>query len=120
MNYDPSNWYWIVAGDQSRAYSSASGDYVPVSDAIYQAWLTAGNAPTSIASEAELGDVLAAYSLRPIAAGVLGGYQDSQAGALAVQIVAKALFNHENRLRALEGRQSVTAAQFRTALKGLM
>jgi hypothetical protein len=32
----------------------------------------------------------------------------------------KVLFNHENRIRALEGKGTVTAAQFRTAMKALL
>lgn len=119
-DYNPSNWYWIVAGSDTQVFSSASGDYVLVSDASYQAWLASGNAPTRIASEAELGEVLAPYQIRPAAAGVLDAYKDSQATKLTVEIVAKVLFNHENRIRALEGKQAVTAAQFKSALKGLM
>ena len=32
----------------------------------------------------------------------------------------KVLFNHENRIRALEGKAAITPAQFRAALKGLL
>lgn len=119
-DYNPANWYWIVAGSATQVFSSASGNYVATGDATYQAWLAGGNTPTRIASEAELGDVLAPYQIRPVAAGVLDGYKDSQASKLTIEIVAKVLFNHENRLRALEGKQAVTANQFKTALKDLM
>lgn len=34
--------------------------------------------------------------------------------------IFKVLFNHENRIRALEGKTAVTANQFKTALKGLL
>ncbi|MER9533034.1 hypothetical protein NKI89_24955 [Mesorhizobium sp. M0309] len=119
-SYDPSNWYWIVAGSATQVFSSASGNYLPVADTTYQAWLAGGNASTRIASEAELGDVLAPYQIRPAAAGVLDGYKDSQATKLTIEIVAKVLFNHENRLRALEAKQAVTPAQFKSALKDLM
>lgn len=119
-DYNPSNWYWIVAGVETQLFSSASGNYVPASDATYQAWLAGGNVPTRIASEDELGDVLAPYQIRPAAAGVLDAYKNSQATKLTVEIVAKVLFNHENRIRALEGKASVTAAQFKSALKDLM
>jgi len=120
MEYNPRNWYWIVAGSTTQVYSSASGDYVPVADATYQAWLAAGGVPTSIASEAELGDVLAPYSLRPTAAGVLDGYTDSQATKLTVETVAKILFNHENRIRTLAGQPTITAAQFKSFIKSQM
>ena len=55
MNFDPSNWYWHVAGDKSRAWSSARAQYVAANDATFQAWLTVpGNRVTDIPSEADL------------------------------------------------------------------
>ncbi len=30
--YNPSDWFWIVGGDESRAWSSAAGAYVGVWD----------------------------------------------------------------------------------------
>jgi len=54
INYTPFDWHWIVGGDESRAWSSASGCYV--SD--YPA-----DRVTRIASEAELNDVLRPYGL---------------------------------------------------------
>jgi len=52
--YDPLNWFWIVGGDESRAWSSKAAAYVTVfpSDTL-----------TRIASEQELDDVLAVYGL---------------------------------------------------------
>ncbi len=79
-----------------------------------------GNLPTKIDTEANLGDVLAPYGLRPVAAGVLDGYTDSQATALPIDAVRKVLFNHENRIRALEAKQPVSAAQFKAFLKSLI
>lgn len=119
-DYNPRNWYWIVAGDESRVYSSASGDYVPLADVTYQEWLAGENNPTRIASEAELGEVLAPYSLRPSNAAVLDGYKESQAAKLTIETVAKVAFNHENRIRQLEGKQTINAGQFKNALKDLM
>lgn len=49
MTYTPANWFWIVGGDESRAWSSKDAAYV-------DAWPT--DAVTRIASEAELRDVL--------------------------------------------------------------
>jgi len=120
MDYEPKNWYWVVAGDETKAYSSATGDYVQADNATYRAWRAAGGVPTRIANEAELGEVLAPYVLRPTASGVLDAYKNTQAVKITVETIAKVLFNHENRLRALEGQSSVTANQFRTAIKGLM
>lgn len=118
--YDPRNWYWIVAGDETKTYSSAAGDYVPAADTTYQAWIAAGNAPTRIASEDELGEVLDPYALRPVAAGVLDKYLEKQAGRLTLEIAAKVLLSHENRIRALEGKQAINANQFKTAIKALL
>lgn len=118
--FNPRNWYWIVAGSTTQVYSSKSGNFVPLADTGYQAWLTVGNLPTKIDSEANLGDVLAPYALRPTAAGVLEGYKESQAVKLTVEVVAKVLFNHENRIRTLAGQPMVTAAQFKDALKDLL
>ena len=42
MEYDPSNWYWIVNGSTTQVYSSKAGDYVPVANATYVAWRAAG------------------------------------------------------------------------------
>lgn len=120
INFDASNWYWAVAASNTQVYSSASGNYVPLTDAVYQAWLAAGGVPTPIASEAELGAVLAPYALRPSASGVLDAYQGAQADGLTIQVVAKAVFYLANQVRALQGQQALTAAQFRSLLKGLM
>lgn len=54
--YDPRNWYWIVAGDESRYWSSAVGAYVD--------GLPEGAGLTRIDTEESLTDVLAAYGLR--------------------------------------------------------
>lgn len=56
--YDIANWYWFVGANRIRAWSSAQVDYVPASNPTFTAWLAAGNVPTSIASEADLIDIL--------------------------------------------------------------
>jgi hypothetical protein len=58
FHYDPADWYWIVAGDESRAWSSVRATYVPASDTAFAAWLSEGNRATRIASEFELDQVL--------------------------------------------------------------
>lgn len=118
--YNPTNWYWIVAGSTTQVFSSASGSYVPINDATFVAWKADGTAPTPILNEAELGEVLAPYNIRPIAANVLDAYQDTQARKLTLQVVAKVLFNLVNEVRVLKGQSQINAAQFRTYLKGLM
>jgi len=59
MFYNVRDWYWIVGGDTSRVWSSASVAYVPANDAGYAAWLEEGNVATRIASEEELAEVFA-------------------------------------------------------------
>lgn len=54
MDYNPRVWFWIVAGDTSRAWSSAAGTYVADYDS---------SRVTRIVSEAELNDVLRPYGL---------------------------------------------------------
>ena len=60
QNYSPSNWYWIVGGSTTQVYSSAAAAYVPITDATYETWLAAGNSPTKIDNETDLGGVFAA------------------------------------------------------------
>lgn len=129
MPFNIRNWYWKVNGSTTQVYSSAAGDYVPVSNPTYVAWLAAdpGNVPTSIASEAELGEVFALPRLRPVAAGVLDGYLEKQAGDLVDATQFKILFNHENRIRAIEralllngSPPNLTPAQAKAAVKVLL
>ncbi|WP_316185934.1 MULTISPECIES: DUF4376 domain-containing protein [unclassified Bradyrhizobium] len=60
INFQPRNWYWIVAGNPG-VYSSASNVYVPATDPVYLAWLAAGFAPGRIASEAEIWPYVAGF-----------------------------------------------------------
>ena len=83
--YNALNWYWIVAGDTARVYSSDAHDYVPSSDAVYQAWLADDALPTIIDTEYNLGAVLFPYFLRPIPSGILVGYLDAQIASLVRQ-----------------------------------
>ena len=119
-DYSPTNWYWIVGGDGTRLYSSAAGDYVQPNNAAYIAWSSDGTLPTRITSEAELGEVLSAYSLRPVAANVLDGYQDTQSRQLTIQIVAKVLLWCVNQIRAQQSQPTLNAAQFRAFVKTLL
>ena len=55
--YNVQNWYWVVGGSTTQVYSSAAVAYVPVSNSTYEAWLSAGNLPTKIDTEDNLGGV---------------------------------------------------------------
>jgi hypothetical protein len=58
MSYNANNWYWIVGGDETEVYSSASRAFVPPSDATYAAWRASGGQPSRIVSNAELSEVV--------------------------------------------------------------
>ena len=56
--FNANDWYWFVAGDQSRAYSSAQGRYVPVNDPAFMKWMQDGGRAHRIDTEANLSEVL--------------------------------------------------------------
>lgn len=122
-DYNPLNWYWFVGGDKTKAYSSASGNYVQANDPTFVAWQEDGTLPTNILSEAELGAVLAGYypSIpRPAAGSILDGYQQEQADDIFRHKLVKFLFALNNRVRVLEGQSALTIPRARAYFKGLM
>jgi hypothetical protein len=60
-----------------------------------------------------------AWTVRAMTADELDAVKGVQVDAIDL-VVGKVLLNHENRIRALEGKQAATAAQFRAALKALL
>lgn len=80
MTYDPSNWYWIVNSSTTQVYSSAGAGLVSITDAAYEAWVSAGNLPSQIGAMADLEAVLVAQ----YPAGMLAGYAAQKQAALAV------------------------------------
>jgi hypothetical protein len=54
-DYNPRDWYWIVNGDETKRWSSATGSYV-------QSWPDSA-VPSRINSEEELSEVLVVYGL---------------------------------------------------------
>jgi hypothetical protein len=118
------NWFFIVDG--SQIYHTGRGIYVPPSDAAYIAWQGAGNAPTAV-SVVSLVGALSVFSLRPTEAVVLDAYMEDQAKTVVKNVNFKVMFNHENRLRAIERQLSLngslpnlSAAQALATVKGLM
>lgn len=59
LAYEPTGWYWVVAGDPNRVFSSAQVAYVDSSDPDYLNWVSNGGIPTPIATDGELADVFA-------------------------------------------------------------
>lgn len=121
--YNPSNWYWIVGGDESRVFSSAAGNYVPANDATYQAWLAVNENPTRIETESALGEVLANVRIRPAdaASGVIDGFKERHARVMSEEVQTKALLWCINEIRVLKGQAALTTLpQIRAFLKGIM
>jgi len=62
--YDPSNWYWVVGGDEKKLWSSFAAKFVGKSDGAYLLWLNVYGAPSRIGTLEELGDVLGSQFLQ--------------------------------------------------------
>jgi hypothetical protein len=68
MQFDPRNWFWIVAGDAAQVWSSAVSAYVPAGNDVYAAWLASGGKPSCQDSEETLTEYLQSQGLRgPVA-----------------------------------------------------
>lgn len=85
MSYNPTNWYWAVAGSTSVVFSSASGSYVPVIDPTYEGWVAAGFVPTIIDTETNLIGMLATQAPGVVIQSTAGllAYAASKQGAIA-------------------------------------
>ena len=118
-SYTPSDWYWLVGG---QVYSSRSAGYVAADAPAYAAWVARGNRATPIVSEAELWGVLAEQYPAGLPANNATAQDARKERALSVAgaTLFKIAFNHENRIRTLEGKQAITAEQFRAAVKPLI
>lgn len=120
MNYNPLDWYWTINGNAAQVFSSAVGDFVPVTAQAYLDWKALGNVPTPAASEADVGAVLAPYQLRPANAVALDGYTTAQSSNLAQHVSFKLIFNLLKRVAVLEGKAAPTPAQALAFAKSLM
>lgn len=119
--YNPANWYWIVSGNEAQVFSSATGNYVPANDATFLAWKADGTLPTRIASEAELGEVLADVRIRPNRAAVLDAYKGQHAKRMTDEVQTKALLWCINEILTLKGQPTLTTGPaIRAFLKDLM
>jgi hypothetical protein len=118
--YNPAKWFWVVAGSTTEVYSSAAVAYVGVDNTTYQAWLSRGNEPTAITTEQELIDVLTLAGV-PLPAGKSASSSVKQKLTDNVNLVLlRILFNHENRIRTLQGQAQITVAQFKNAIQNLL
>lgn len=118
--FDPNDWYYKLRSESERVFSSKRGVFVPITDEAFEAWKTLGNSPVPVDSAAEIGAALALFRVRSTEQSVLDGYTEAHAETVIFKLMFKVVFNHENRIRALEGKAPVTASQARTAMKALM
>jgi hypothetical protein len=72
--------------------------------------------PVSVVGETE---VTSSYSVRNLTAEELDARSEAKLPD-ATNVIFKVLFNHENRIRTLESKPLVTAAQFRAVLKAML
>ncbi len=113
-------WYWAVAGSTTQVYSSAAGTYIPVTDPAYQALVQAGFSASLVSTEQALWDLLVAEG-QPLPAGAATSDAAKNARIAVTDMVQfQVLFNHENRIRTLEGKAAITVAQFKTGVKALL
>lgn len=116
--FNARNWYWTVAKDGSRVFSSTTRDYVPTSDQTFVKWLEDGTKPTPIGTEEDLGGVLAPYLIEPIPPGIYAGYQAALIAYADGQPIWNAVMELDSRVSALEGvMPSTLAALVARALK---
>ena len=111
------DWYWFIGGNQTQVYSSARQGYFPVSDTIYQSWLS--SAPTHITAELTTEDDLftllaeKAPLLAPASYRVDIEFAKTDKNILLFNV----LFDMANQIRALQGNTAITKAQFKTYLQ---
>lgn len=125
--YNPRQHYWHVGGDEASVYSSALGDFVQTDDPTYLAWVASGRLPSRITSTDELGEVLCDHELTAANATVSASIKKAHAAKIVANRVFRVLFQHENRLRAIEralglngSPADLTQAQARAAVQALM
>lgn len=120
-SFDLTNWYWFVAGDTTRVYSSALGNYVLPSNATYLAWLASGGVVTKIDTELNLGEVLSRGALRPIPAGIAQGFDDTIVKELETMKILRAyslvVLDEINLLRQQHSLPDRTVAQLKAAVR---
>lgn len=106
-NVDPSvktktGWRWLIVVDTNPDYNSATQVKTGPVITINQT------------------NVTRVWTVRDKTAGELDDDKTENVTSSFNTIIGKVLFNHENRIRALEGKAAITAAQFITAIKALV
>lgn len=107
----PFNWFWIVGGDTSQAWSSAAGAYVAT-------W--PGDAVTRIESADALSSVLRPFGLivpKPIASDLQAEYQRRLVALLGARDIGHAGFIHADDHRELQELKAVAEPTFDQAAR---
>jgi hypothetical protein len=89
----PYNWYWNVADHASSGvFSSASGGYVPVTDATYSSWSASNRTPTIATESALMTELLSFGIVATTPLGLIAYAQQKQgtiaAGGISVNVAA--------------------------------
>jgi len=115
------DYYFQVLGD-SRVYATARRIFVAADDAQYVSFVARGGVAWKVATEADLWQLLASGAPDllpegiPAAVAARKDHQISKADKVAFEVA----FNHENRLRTLEGLQPITKQQFLNGIRNLL
>lgn len=109
-SFNPADWYWKLA--DGRVYSSRVGAYV--------AAVPTGAEFTTIPVEQDLADVLGGLGLALPPGASLSDVERGRQIGKADRVILQIAFNHENRIRQLEGKAAITQAQFVNAIKTLL
>jgi hypothetical protein len=96
--------------------------FVPLSNPSYVTWLAVtGNQPTPIINEQDLFDYLTALGIAiPVGAVTSDNFKSDIVNNQMTLVIGQILFNHENRIRALESKAPITKAQFIAGVKDLL
>ena len=113
MEYDPYNWYWLVAG--SQLFSSKDKSYVQGNNPGFLAWKKAGGIPTIIASESELREVLKQQA--PDLCTTDERFSASFDKGDLPRLIFEGFYELTNRLQLLEGKPQITRQQLKEWFK---
>ena len=107
--------YWQIGSDATRFWSTAQKAYVVPANPGLVAWLASGRTVIAATSETALSETLADLGLGELAP---TNTRDQIHGL--DPLLLKIAFNHENRIRVLEGKAALTLAQFKAVLRVLL
>lgn len=118
MSFNIQDWYWAISGNNTQVYSSKLANYVLLNDPAFLLFLSFGNIPTKISTESDLFDLLSEkFPVGLINTPAAQDKKKSMAISNLDKVTFAILFNHENRIRVLEGKPQITQLQFIAGIK---